>query len=219
MTAESQIRVLLADDHATLRDALTVVINNEPDMVVIATAADGDQAVKMTPEMRPDVVVLDVSMPNMNGTTAAAELRQCAPEAALVALTRHAETAFVRVALKAGVSAYVLKQSPSARLLEAIRVVASGGRYLDPAVEGQLQAEPGPHKRRARGDAQTLSAREEQVLRRVAWGFSNKDIASQLDISVKTVEIHKANAMRRVGLENRTDIMRFALLQDWLREA
>jgi DNA-binding NarL/FixJ family response regulator len=218
MTAESRIRVLLADDHATLRDALTLVINNQSDMVVVATAADGVQVVQMAPQVRPDVVVLDVSMPQMNGTAAAAELRQSAPEAALVALTRHADTAFVRAALKAGVSAYVLKQSPSARLLEAIRTVAVGGRYLDPAVESQA-AEPGPHSRRAKGNAQLLSAREEQVLRRVAWGFSNKEIASQLDISVKTVEIHKANGMRRVGLGNRIDIVRFALLQGWLRDA
>jgi DNA-binding NarL/FixJ family response regulator len=219
MTAESRIRVLLADDHATLRDALTLVINNQPDMVVVATAADGLQVVQMAPEVRPDVAVLDVSMPRMNGAEAAAELKRRSPDVALVALTRHADTAFVRTALKAGVSAYVLKQSPSARLLEAIRAVAAGGRYLDPAVEDQQVAEPGTHSRRAKGNAQLLSAREEQVLRRVAWGFSNKEIASQLDISVKTVEIHKANAMRRVGLANRIDIVRFALLQGWLREA
>jgi two-component system response regulator NreC len=215
----TNIRVLLADDHATLRDALSLLINAQQDMSVVATASDGREAVQKTVDVRPDVAVLDVSMPQLNGPAAAAEIRQRAPATALVALTRHADEAYVQSLMQAGVNGYVLKQSPSTELVKAIRAAAAGNRYLDPALS---RGQAGAHLARRRDmapDRKLLSAREEQVLRRVAWGNSNKDIAAELAISIKTVEIHKANAMRRLGLEGRIDIVRFALLQGWLRES
>jgi two-component system response regulator NreC len=215
----ARIRILLADDHATVRDALTLLLNGEPDMEVVATAGTGLEALRAVPGVRPDVVVLDVSMPEMNGAAVAVELRRTCPDTALVALTRHADDAYVQTLLKAGVSAYVLKQSPSSELMIAIRAAVGGQQYLDPALRDA-------HLRLGRGRALgeqpgkgLLSAREEQVLKRVAWGYSNKEIAAEFGISVKTVEIHKANATRRLGLGSRIDIVRFALLQGWLRES
>jgi two-component system response regulator NreC len=156
----------------------------------------------------------------MNGAVAAAELRRTCPDTALVALTRHADDAYVQTLIRAGVTGYVLKQSPSSELVNAIRAAASGRRYLDPALkEEHLRLS----RSRGRGGDEAgktlLSAREEQVLKRVAWGYSNKEIAAEFEISVKTVEIHKANAMRRLGLTSRINIVRFALLQGWLRES
>jgi two-component system response regulator NreC len=214
----SPIRILLADDHATLRDALTVVLNGEPDMEVVATASNGIEALKAALIVRPDVAVLDVSMPEMNGAVAAAELRRTCPDTALVALTRHADDAYVQTLIRAGVTGYVLKQSPSSELVNAIRAAASGRRYLDPALKEEHLRLSRPRSRGDEGGKSLLSAREEQVLKRVAWGYSNKEIAAEFEISVKTVEIHKANAMRRLGLQSRIDIVRFALLQGWLRE-
>jgi DNA-binding NarL/FixJ family response regulator len=216
----SKIRVLLADDHATLRDALTLLINGQPDMAVVATASDGEEAVQKAIESDPDVAVLDVSMPGMNGSAAAAEIRRQAPRVALVALTRHDHQAYVQSLLHAGVSGYILKQSASAELINAIRATASGRQYLDVALRDRQRLPPVPRVRRTSDKPPSmLSAREEQVLRRVALGHSNKDIAAEFDISVKTVEIHKANAMRRLALESRIDIVRFAVLHGWLTES
>jgi DNA-binding NarL/FixJ family response regulator len=213
-----KIRVLLADDHATLRDALTVLINGQPDMTVVATAADGQEAVEQTTGLKPDVAVLDVTMPRLNGQAAAAEILRQSPTTALVALTRHSDQAYVQTLFHAGVSGYVLKQSPSAELMNAIRATASGRQYLDTGLGDRLAAPDVQRPRRLPANARLLSGREEQVLRRVALGYSNKEIAGEFDISVKTVEIHKANAMRRLGLESRIDIVRFALLQGWLSQ-
>jgi DNA-binding NarL/FixJ family response regulator len=214
-----KIRVLLADDHATLRDALTLLINGQPDMTVVATAADGQEAVDQTTNFKPDVAVLDVSMPRLNGHAAAAEIHRQSPRTALVALTRHSDQAYVQALFHAGVSGYVLKQSPSTELMNAIRATAAGRKYLDTAL-GDRQPPPAVQRPpRLSANARLLSNREEEVLRRVALGYSNKEIAGEFDISVKTVEIHKANGMRRLGLESRIDIVRFALLQGWLSQS
>jgi DNA-binding NarL/FixJ family response regulator len=215
-----KLRILLADDHETVREGLKAILRAEPDMEVVAEATDGLAAVAQAQRTRPDIVVMDVSMPQQNGLQATRALKQSCPEVRVVALTRHSDDGYLQQLLHAGASAYVLKQSRASELVRAIRAAAAGGSYLDPAVTsgdindwGRIGA-----RWRGRESASRLSAREEQVLRLVAWGFSNKEIAAQLELSVKTIEAHKANSMTKLGFRSRMDVVRYALLQGWLEE-
>jgi two-component system response regulator NreC len=208
------IRVLLADDHETVREGLRLLIDAEPDMQVIGEAADGGEAVAQAAALAPDVIVLDLTMGGTSGVTAAYRLKPAAPKSAFVALTRHADDTYVQKLLEAGASGYVLKQSASTVLLHAIRIAASGGRYLDPGLPPPDQ----PRDPRRRDSTPLVSQRETEILRLIAVGNSNKDIATALQISVKTVEAHKANVMRKLGLRGRTDVVRYAVLNDWLRD-
>lgn len=205
------IRVLLADDHETVREALCMLIEAEPDMEVVGEAATGGEAIERAAALRPDVVVLDLTMPEVSGLSAARPLAQISK---LVALTRHDDDAYVQELLAAGAAAYVLKQSASSELLRAIRTAAAGGRYLDPGLPPPQQ----PRDPRRRATTPLVTDREKEVLRLMAVGHSNKEIAAILAISVKTVEVHKANAMRKLGLRGRTDVVRYASLSGWLRE-
>jgi len=154
-------------------------------------------------------------MPGMSGLNAARALKASADaQTAVVALTRHDDDAFVQELLQAGASAYVLKQSSSSTLLNAIRVAAAGGRFLDPA----LPPPEYPRDPRRRAHTPPVTERETEVLRLMAIGHSNKDIASALNISIKTVEVHKANAMRKLNLRGRTDVVRYAVMNEWLRD-
>jgi two-component system response regulator NreC len=208
------IRVLLADDHESVREGFRLLVNAQPDMQVVGEAADGAAAVERAGALEPDVVVLDLTMAGVNGLSAARALKDKACGAAIVALTRHDDHAYVQELLDAGASAYVLKQSASAALLEAIRVVAEGGRYLDPALPPPLH----PRDPRRRTTTPPITDREAAVLRQMAVGHSNKEIAASLNIAIKTVEVHKANAMRKLNLHGRTDVVRYAVLNGWLRE-
>jgi DNA-binding NarL/FixJ family response regulator len=210
------LRVLLVDDHETVREGLRLLVNAQADMKVVADAADGRAAVERAAAIEPDVVVLDLSMPGMSGLATARALKESSPRVpmAIVALTRHGDDAFVQELIAAGASGYVLKQSPSTKLLQAIRVAASGGRYLDPA----LPPPSNPRDPRRRSNTSPVTARELEVLRLTAVGHSNKEIAAELEISIKTVEVHKANAMRKLNLTGRTDVVRYAILNEWLRD-
>lgn len=208
------IRVLLTDDHETVREGLRLLVGAQPDMSVVGEAADGAQALEKAAVLHPDVVVLDLTMRGMNGLAAAAALKASGRRAAIVALTRHNDEAYVHSLLAAGASGYVLKQSASAELLRAIRAAAAGQTYLDPAL---TRAEHAPDPRR-RATTPIVTERETEVLRLIAAGNSNKDIANSLQISVKTVEAHKANAMRKLALRGRTDVVRYAVLNGWLRD-
>ena len=214
----SRIRVLLAEDHATVRQGLKLLIGGQPDMEVIGEAGDGRTAVEYAQQLHPSVAVLDISMPEMNGLAATRELRRTVPNTAVVALTRYDDEAYLQELLAAGAMGYVLKQSASSELLGAIRAAARGDRYLDSALGTRVS---GAMTKRPRGESGTqtlISHREGEVLRLIAIGHSNKEIATQLVLSVKTVEAHKSNAMRKLGLGGRIDIVRFAMLQGWLKE-
>jgi DNA-binding NarL/FixJ family response regulator len=211
------LRVLVADDHAIVRQGLRLLIDGEPDMVVAGEAADGTSVLEQAQALKPDIVVMDISMPTMNGLMATRALKRAQPDVAIVALTRHEEDTYVQDVLRAGASGYVLKHSPPQELLRAIRAIAAGGVYLDPAVSTRV-ADGLLDKRldhRQAPDA-IITGRESEVLRLVAVGHSNKDIADRLKISVKTVELHKANAMRKLGLTGRVDVIRYGVLQGWL---
>lgn len=211
------LRVLLADDHVTVRHGLKLLIDAQPDMKVIAEASDGDTAVKEAVALKPDVVVMDISMPGMNGLVATRALKKQQPDMAVITLTRHSDDAYLQELLRAGVSGYVLKQSAPNELLQAIRAAASGGQYLDSALTARLTAGfLAREGRTVNKPGASLSQREAEVLRLIASGYSNKEIAARLSLSVKTVEAHKANAMRKLGLNGRIDIVKYALLQGWL---
>jgi DNA-binding NarL/FixJ family response regulator len=219
----SKLRILLAEDHETVREGLRLIVNAQSDMEVVGEASDGRMALARAQELLPDIVVMDVSMPQLNGLKATEKLKQLCPQVKVLTLTRHTDYGYLQQLLRAGASGYVLKQSPPAELLHAIRAIAAGGKYLDPAVAGKLIGDYADGGRSAtlRGDAQggrELSEREAEVLRLIAWGHSNKEIAARMQISVKTVEAHKANAMKRLGIRSRIDIVRFALLQGWLQD-
>jgi DNA-binding NarL/FixJ family response regulator len=215
--AKAPLRILLADDHIVVRHGLKLLIDDQPDMTVIAEAGDGETAVRRAMELEPDVVVMDISMPGMNGLAATRKLRQLQPDAAIVTLTRHTDDAYLQELLRAGVSGYVLKQSAPTELLQAIRAAAAGRQYLDSALTARVTAAfaGAPHKRKAQ-PAASISERESEVLRLIASGYSNKEIAARLSLSVKTVEAHKANAMRKLDLTGRIDIVKYAILQGWL---
>jgi DNA-binding NarL/FixJ family response regulator len=214
-TDRAQIRVLLADDHETVRHGLRLLLDGQQDIAVVGEAADGAAAVRAAGILEPDIAILDLSMPGMNGLTAARTIRETLPRVAIIALTRHDDEAYLKELLRAGVSGYVLKQSPSSELLEAIRAVAAGREHLDRALSSQWVSPACPRPDTA---PPNLTDREAEVLRLLAWGHSNKEVAAQLDLSVKTVEVHKANASRKMGFRGRIDIVRYALLRGWLQE-
>jgi DNA-binding NarL/FixJ family response regulator len=214
---DTSLRVLLADDHATVRHGLKLMIDSQPDMKVVAEASDGASAIQLAEAARPDVIVMDISMPGMNGLVATRKLKELYPSTAIVTLTRHGDDAYLQELLRAGVSGYVLKQSAHTELLQAIRAAAAGGQYLDPALTARVTAgflsREGKRVSKSEG---TITDREAAVLRLIASGYSNKEIAAQLSLSVKTVEAHKANAMRKLDLKGRIDIVKYAILQGWL---
>lgn len=214
------LRVLLADDHVTVRHGLKLLIDGQADMKVVAEASDGADAVKRALTIKPDVVVMDISMPGMNGLVATRTLKQQQPDLAVITLTRHGDDAYLQELLRAGVSGYVLKQSAPSELLQAIRVAARGGQYLDSTLTARVTAGFLAREGKRVGKAGArISERESGVLRLIASGYSNKEIAARLDLSVKTVEAHKANAMRKLGLTGRIDIVKYAILQGWLDNA
>lgn len=218
MLKTNTVRVLIAEDHATVREGLKLIIDAQSDFEVIAEAEDGRTAVELAQSLLPDVVLMDISMPRLNGLKATAKLRECCPEVHVLALTRHTDDGYLQQILRAGASGYVLKQSPPAELLHAIRAVARGGKYLDPAVAGKVMGGYSGRRNINHEATAEVSDRELEVLRLIAWGHSNKEIASRLDLSVKTIEVHKANAMKKLGMNSRIDIVRYAVLQGWLQD-
>ena len=208
------ITILLADDHETVRHGLKLLIDAQEDMTVVGEAGDGAAAVALAEAWHPDVVVLDLSMPQVNGLEGARLMKERAPSTSIVALTRHDDEAYVAELFRAGALGYVLKQSASSELLRAVRSAAAGERYLDPALEKAPVAAgvEAPYGRAP------LTTRETEVLRMVAAGHSNKEVAARLKLSVKTVEVHKTNASRKIGLRGRADLIRYALLHGWLRD-
>lgn len=212
----AELRVLLADDHAVVREGLKALIQAEPGLELVGEAADGETAYQEALRLRPDVVVMDVSMPVVSGVEATQRLKQECPEIRVVALTAYEDGAYVRRLLDAGAAGYVLKRAATHVLIEAIRTVTSGGVYLDPSVAGVVVA---GYLRQPVGAAQAdLTQREADVLKLIAQGYSNKEVAARLEISVKTVETYKARAMEKAGLGSRVDLVRYALQQGWLAE-
>ena len=214
---ERVVRVVLADDHPIVREGLRQLVDAQPDMRVVGEAADGESACRVASALEPDILVIDMSMPVLGGADATARVRRTCPNVKVLALTVHEERVYLTQLLRAGASGYVLKRAAPAELVRAMRTVAAGGTYIDPAlagtlVEGYLDAEaatdlPAPD---------VLSDREREVLMRIGQGFSNKEIAAALALSVKTVETYKARVSEKLALRSRVDMVRYAARQGWL---
>lgn len=212
----TKLRVILADDHAIVREGLKRLIDAEADMVVVGEASDGAEAVDKAVRLAPDVAVLDVSMGGVNGAEATRQVRASCPGTRILALTVHEDTSYLRELLDAGAYGYVLKRAASDELIRAIRAVAGGGVYVDPRVAGKLVSTLMPPRSTPAAALATLSEREAAVLRLIAQGYTNKEIAGQLGLSVKTVETYKARSMEKLGLRSRVDIVRTATERGWL---
>jgi two-component system, NarL family, response regulator NreC len=214
-----KLRILLAEDHQTVREGIKLLVNAQPDMEVVGEVSDGELAIKEALKLRPDLVVMDISMPNMNGLKATKKLRSVYPEIKILTLTRHTDDGYLQQLIGAGANGYVLKQSAPTDLITAIRTVGAGNAYLDPSLTRKVMGGYVSRTESVRGDHKgDLTDRESEVLRLISFGYSNKEIGVQLDLSVKTVEAHKANAMRKLGISSRIDIVRYAILQDWLHD-
>ena len=219
MTFMQKLRIMLAEDHLTVREGIKLLINSQPDMRVIGEVGDGGAAVKEAQKLTPDIVVMDVSMPKLNGLKATRRLRTVSPDVKILTLTRHTDQAYLQQLIQSGASGYVLKQSAPTELIRAIRTVAEGKNYLDPALTEKVFGGYAGLQTTLRGESKAKTTdRESEVLRYIALGYSNKEIADLMQVSVKTVEAHKANAMRKLEMHSRIDIVRFAILQGWLEE-
>ena len=215
-----KLRILLADDHKVVRDGLRLLIDGQRDMRVVGEAGNGKEALRQACDLNPDVVIMDLSMPELNGLQATERLKAERPEVKVVALTLHEDPNYLLQLCKAGAVGYVLKRSAGDDLICAIRAVAAGGTHFDPTLAGKaLQGRPGDSPRKEmlhRGD---LSEREREVLILLAWGYSNKEVAGNLDLSTKTVETYRVRINEKLGLRSRTEIVQYALRHGWLNEA
>ena len=212
-----KIRVLLADNHQILRDGLVALINREPDMRVVGEAGDGREALQKAHALKPDVTVMDLSMPELNGLEATKALKAERPDVKVVVLTKYEDESYLSQLYKAGANGYVVKRSAGEELIQAIRKVAAGGLHFDDTVLGKALAGPSPGTG-AKGGARAgqLSEREREVLIELAWGYSNKEIAGKLGLSVKTVETYKVRIGEKSGFRSRTEMVQYALRQGWL---
>jgi two-component system response regulator NreC len=219
MNMTEKLRILLAEDHQTVREGVKLLVNAQPDMEVVGEAGDGEIAIKEAERLGPDIIVMDVSMPNLNGLKATRRLRRQNPDIKILTLTRHTDDGYLQQLLGAGANGYVLKQSAPTELINAIRTVAEGNAYLDPSLTRKVVGGYANRSTSLRGENKgELTDRESEVLRLISFGYSNKEIATRLELSVKTIEAHKTNAMRKLGISSRIDIVRYAILQDWLQD-
>jgi two-component system response regulator NreC len=211
---KSKIRVMIADDHAILRSGLTLLVNAQADMEVVAEAPDGKQAIQAARETLPDVALMDLTMPKTGGMEALQDIVRNCPETRVLVLTMHDDPAYLRSVLTAGASGYVLKRSVDAELLAAIRAVHRGGTFVDPSLANifvqDVLVKKGAKARRT-GPVNILSDRELQVLRLVARGYSSRQIAKQILVGVKTVETYRSRFAQKLGLRTRSDVVRYAV--------
>jgi len=203
------IRVLIADDHAVVRAGLAMLLNAEGDMTVVGQAATGAETLRQALSLKPDVLLLDIHMPG-GGLRAASSIRREQPATKMVVLSIYDDATHLRAALRVGVSGYVAKRSVDKAAVAAIREVCRGGLYIDPALSDIVAQDFVGHPRNGTGVASELTPRMRQVLRLAAWGYTNREIASALSVTVKTVEAHRASIVRRLGLANRADLVRYA---------
>lgn len=215
----AKLRILLIDDHAVVREGLKALVNAQADMEVVGEAGDGRSALPLARASRPDVAVVDISMPGQGGAETAEQLKQALPAVKVLALTVHEDKGYLRLLLEAGASGYALKRAAAAELIHAIRVVSGGGIYLDPTlaakVVGRLIRRPSA---RQSIQSEELSDRENEVVLGLARGYSAKEIASQLELSVKTIETYKARSLEKLGLSSRADLVRYAIQRGWLQD-
>jgi len=210
------IRVLVVDDHAVVRAGLTRILDAEPDIEAVAEAPNGERAVFEAMEHQPDVVLMDVVMPGKSGIEATRAVLQAVPSTTVLVLSMQDDPRYVREAFEAGASGYVMKEAADDEVVDAVRAVASGQRYLHPALGARLLEAESEERRRAAADP--LSDREREILRLLALGHTNQEIAKMLYVSVRTAETHRAHIMQKLGLTSRAELVRYALGEGMLDE-
>jgi two-component system, NarL family, response regulator NreC len=202
-----KIRIILADDHAMVRKGFRLILSQEPDMEIIAEAGLGRDAVRLTRELKPSIVVMDVAMPDLNGVEAARQIGEVCPGCPVLILSMHKDPVYVRESLRAGAKGYLLKESIDEDLLRAVRAVANGDGFLSPEISGPLLDE----YQQTSDPFDTLTARERQVLQLLAEGKVAKEIATALDISVYTVDAHRGRIMKKLALRSLGELVKFAM--------
>lgn len=218
MTHTQSIRLLLADDHAVLRAGLKALLEGQSDMTVVGEAADAAACLRLAHGVRPDVVLLDVSMPGLGPVPTIRQLRRDTPGVQVLILTMHEDAAILREVLDAGASGYVIKRAAESELLNAIRAVRRGDLYVHPTMTRALLEQPTTASPSHTAPAEILTPREIDVLRLVALGYTNRQMAVELGISIKTVETHRANIAAKLGSKRRVDLVRYAREQGLLKE-
>jgi two-component system response regulator NreC len=204
------IRILIADDHGVIRAGLRALLSGLPEIEVIGEAVDGRDALKKAMELKPNIVIMDLSMPEMGGLEATGQLAQIAPDIRVLILTVHEDESLLKEVIRAGAAGYIIKRAVEAELIHAIRVVAGGDMYVHPSMTRVLfSAPPTPTKSKAT-EIETLTAREIEVLRLLAKGYTNRQIAEQLGISPRTAEGHRANLSGKLGLRSRVELVEYA---------
>jgi two-component system, NarL family, response regulator NreC len=210
-----KLKILLADDHDLLCAGLAALIDREQDMQVIGQARDGRDAAQKVQELHPDLVIMDINMPELSGIEAAAQIHEKCPEVKILALSVHEDKYHLRKVLREGAAGYLPKRAAVSELIQAIRTVASGGIYIHPSLAKglvSLLTENTAHNRES-GFPKELSEREKDVLRLLAWGYSNKEIAARLKVGIKSVDTYKTRFMEKLGLKSRIEIVRYAKRQ------
>jgi len=211
------VRVLIVDDHAVVRAGLTMLVNAAEDLEAVGEAGSGREAIFEARSVKPDVVLMDVMMPNQSGIDVVPQLLRERPEIKVLVLSMQDDPRYVREAFEAGASGYVLKEAADAELVAAIRDVAAGGQYVHPELGARLVAAETAERRRA--DEDPLSQREREVLRLLALGHTNQEIAKELFISVRTAETHRAHIMQKLRLSSRAELVRYALSEGLLESS
>lgn len=213
-------RIVLADDHPIVLDGLRALIKTQDDLELIGEATNGLAALRIIKERKPDLAVVDISMPELNGISLGRRLAEELPAVRLLVLTLHEDRAYLKQALDAGIRGYVLKRTAAENLVAAIRAVLAGGLYVDPAIAGRVSPQNGRHGGRAGADSGLeLTEREAEVLKLVALGFTNKEIARRLDVGVKSVETYRARGSEKLDIKTRAELVRYAAAQGWLADA
>jgi len=211
-----KIRLLIADDHPTFLEGLSRLLQDEEDLECIAKSADGIEAVKLAKQLQPDVAIIDVSMPNLNGIEAARQIRAACPTTAILMISAFDYQSYVLASLRAGAAGYVSKNMPLYELVSAIRLVHNGGSVLDFKATGKIVRFLGTSDSSNRTDFEHLQTRELEVLKLLAKGMSNKDVAAELYISERTVQTHLVNIFRKLGVSSRTQAVLDALKKGWI---
>ena len=204
------IRILIADDHGVLRAGLRALLNAEPELEVVGEAGDGDEALRLATQLRPDVLLLDISMPGPGGIEVTRRVKQALPDTRVLILTVHEDESLLREAIQAGAAGYIIKRAVESELINAIQAVWRGDVYIHPAMTRALLKEVAPATFSDETPVEPLTPRETEVLQLIAQGYTNRQIAEQLTISVRTVETHRANLMDKLGLRSRVELVRYA---------
>ncbi len=212
------VRILIADDHGVLRAGLRSLLNAEPNLEVMAEAANGEEAIRMAVELQPDIVLLDLSMPDVGGIDVTLAVKRLLPAVRILILTVHEDDGLLQEAIRAGASGYIIKRAVESELLNAIRAVSRGEMYVHPAMTRALMRNLTPRHDHENTPARLLTRRELEVLRMIVQGHTNRQIAETLSLSVRTVESHRANLMGKLGLTTRVELVHYAMENSLLDE-